>query len=740
MNEMLEGQSEDLDQQEVTGWEELTEENKIPGVTWDELADVEMAEATSGGGFDVGKRELGAGEDVGAGESSGMSENANVGEDVGAGGISEKVELDSAAGLETADIQRKVEQLRGWIDLESIAEEQDSEGLAAALQESAERRERVDENKVMLAEKDGRYAEIQDRYDRIPEEVYGAKRALEQYDYEQRRGIFSGVKKALGLGVKKRSALMQEIEDLEAERAQLWRERSDIEESRRELETVLADTDVDGLKREFLEKFETPLSPEEKKEGLDFEALGQLSTEEYLRLWRRLNPFYVTHVTRQGVRDHNAMIYHSAGMGEFHDGMVGVLADDKVLRTPAEVRLVLGRELTEQNVGKALDKMLFQDEVDIEGRRAQGASDQVILDELVEGLPVNTTIAAAEPWADKRAVHFAQLMALDEYYGGESGNEALFVFPTDVIASQCRFGGHMKNNLITAETGAEQKWNDMFVWPQEKDISIDAGLTFLPKSMMVDPETGSKYQTTVIERDGREVRVPEVDEEAIQKFSEWIKTLKEEDEAVQAFTAYGGKRNVNLLRESALEAGVSERILDDLTGLGEDFPYRLLEFLRGGDLSNMMWTIPEEELAAMTPGQRRERSIRDYLEDRSSTWKLAENPVPAEEYWEGYFQRHPEQKPAHIIYYDGSPSRAVRKTLEEAGILSELPVRYDYGRTTQQEITGKGDSHERDGDWLGFEENHVVDEREDEILQGEHRRFNEMARKIIAEHYGLAAE
>ena len=39
MNEMLEGQSEDLDQQEVTGWEELTEENKIPGVTWDELAD-----------------------------------------------------------------------------------------------------------------------------------------------------------------------------------------------------------------------------------------------------------------------------------------------------------------------------------------------------------------------------------------------------------------------------------------------------------------------------------------------------------------------------------------------------------------------------------------------------------------------------------------------------------------------------------------------------------------------------
>ena len=56
-------------------------------------------------------------------------------------------------------------------------------------------------------------------------------------------------------------------------------------------------------------------SPEEKKAELTFEKMAELSTEEYLELWKHLNPFYVTHVTRQGVRDHNSMIYHSGGMG-----------------------------------------------------------------------------------------------------------------------------------------------------------------------------------------------------------------------------------------------------------------------------------------------------------------------------------------------------------------------------------------------------------------------------------------
>jgi hypothetical protein len=56
-----------------------------------------------------------------------------------------------------------------------------------------------------------------------------------------------------------------------------------------------------------------------------------------------------------------------------------------------------------------------------------------------------------------------------------------------------------------------------------------------------------------------------------------------------------------------------------------------------------------------------------------------------------------------------------------------------------QRVTGRGDSHERDGDWLGFEENHVKDPGEDEKMQGEHDKFNEIARKLVAEHYGLAA-
>lgn len=649
---------------------------------------------------------------------------------------------------ETAE---KVAKLKGWIDLDAIAAREDPEGLMAAEQEGETRRGRVEDCKIALAEKDGRYAEIDERREAVPAEIAEARHALEMFERKERRGVLSGMKQALGIGAKKRAELAARVEELTAERDKLWREKREIESERESLEQTIAGVDVDGAKREFLAKFETPLTPEEKKEGLDFEALAELTTEEYLKLWRRLNPFFLTHVTRQGIRDHNAMMYHSAGMGEFQEGMTGVLADGKVLRTPAEVRLGLGREVTEENVAKALDRMLYQEDADIEGKRARGMSDRAILDEMVNGLPVNTTIAAAEPWADKRAVHFAQLTALDDYYGGESGNEAFFVFPTDVIASQCRFGGHMQDGLTTADTRSERKWNDMFVWPKEKDITIDAGLTFLPKNMMVDAETGSKYATKVVEVDGKEVRVPEVDEEAVAKFTEWVSGLKAEDEAVRAFLEFGREHDATALREEALKAGVSERILDDVLDAQDDFQYSLGGFVNGGDLGQM-WMIPQEELKKMTPEERRERSVKEFLGGRASTWKLATDAVPAtdvasavgavraEEYWEKHFQEHPEQRPAHVIYYDGDPSRAILTTLKGAGILEELPVRYVYGRAQGQEFTGKGDSHERDGDWLGFEENRVPDEKQDEAIQAEHAKFNEIARKMIAEHYGLAAE
>ena len=36
---------------------------------------------------------------------------------------------------------------------------------------------------------------------------------------------------------------------------------------------------------------EEPLTPEQKKSELTFEKVSELSTDEYIELWRRLNPF-----------------------------------------------------------------------------------------------------------------------------------------------------------------------------------------------------------------------------------------------------------------------------------------------------------------------------------------------------------------------------------------------------------------------------------------------------------------
>lgn len=635
------------------------------------------------------------------------------------------------------NINNKVERLRDWIDLDAIARKEDPDGLATAESEGEVRRVRKDEREAELKQNEQRQTEVDQRLEEMPKELADANTALIEFGRRERQGVLRGLKKALGIGKGEKAELERKLTALEMEQAGLQRERQRLEDEQKGLEAVVAEVDVDGPKREFLEKFETPLTPEEKQEGLDFGALAELSTDEYLQLWRRLNPFFVTHVTRQGVRDHNAMFYHSDGLGEFQDGMIGVLADEKVLRSPAEVRWGLGREVTEEKVEGALEKMLFEKEVNIAEMRARGLEDREIVEELVAGLPVNTTIAAAEPWTDKQAVHFAQHIALNDYYGGEKDNEAFFVFPTDVIASQCRFGGHIRDGLTTAQVESEIKWNDMFVWPKEQDITIDAGLTFLPKSTMVDAKTGSKYQIKTVMVDGRVVRTPEVDEEGVTKLVEWMKGLKPEDASVKMATELESRYDMGKLREEGLAAGVPERILHEVLDASNGFHYELQQFVNGGEL-RPLW-LPAEELEKMSMDERRERSVREFLDGNAATWKLAEDTMPAEEYWKKYFAEHPEQQPAHVIYYDGDPSEAVVSTLKTAGILEETQRPYNFADYDEwQRYTGKGDSHERDGDWLGFEENLVRDEAADEALQEPHRQFNEIARQKIAEHYGLA--
>lgn len=546
---------------------------------------------------------------------------------------------------EDEELAGKVAQLREWIDIEGIAAEQDPEGLVEVEREEAEIDGRIESYHKELAEENGKQEYYKNQAGEIDVEIGNAENNLSRFDRDSSRSKFKGIKKILGIGAKKRAKLQGKLDTLEAEAEEAKRGRDDSRTRANVLEEEIKKMGELRPKQEFLEKFETPLTPEEKKEGLDFDALAELSTEEYLKLWRRLNPFYLTHATRQGVRDH-VWAYHNHGRGEMNNGLVEILADNKKLRTPSEVLDGLSREINEETVAVALDKMLNQEKVlrkfDIEEMRGRGIGDGEIVDKIVEALPVNSSLGEADAWGDARSVHFGQNVVLDDFYGGETGNEVFFVFPTDVLASQCRLNDNGPDKgLVTALIKEDKPRNNIFVWPKEKDITVDAGLTFLPKSTLVDSETGSKYATKVIELDGREIRVPE-------------------------------------------EAG-----------------------------------------------------------DTGLVWKMAENTVPAEEYWEKYFREHPEQRPAHVIYYDGNPSEAVKNVLKEAGVLedAEKPV-WQGGRylddVDYKEITGRSDTSEKDGVWLGFEENRVAGTGDSDVaLKEEQTKFNQIARRLIAERYGL---
>jgi hypothetical protein len=77
----------------------------------------------------------------------------------------------------------------------------------------------------------------------------------------------------------------------------------------------------------------------DKEELLKSELLSNFSLDQYVRFWKNLSPFYLSHVTRQGFRDHNAMIYHSNGMNEFSSGFMDVVNDDFLLKSPLAIEL-----------------------------------------------------------------------------------------------------------------------------------------------------------------------------------------------------------------------------------------------------------------------------------------------------------------------------------------------------------------------------------------------------------------
>ena len=437
---------------------------------------------------------------------------------------------------------------------------------------------------------------------------------------------------------------------------------------------------------------ETPLSNQEKRDLLKPEVLSQLSTDEYIALWKRLNPYFLSHVTRHGFRDHNAMFYHSAGLQEFHNGFVNVVKDEKQLRPPMALGGLKNRD--EVSVKMFLSGWVLQAENE---DKAKERFDNLL----------HFSLASAPTYPDKTAVHFATQLVANDYYGGEKYNEVFFVFPSDVLASQHNFTFNGWEKDFT-HPQSETKWNDVFMWPnslEDPGITIDAGVVFLPEKTQVDPNTGSKYASEIKTVDGKEKRVMIENTDLKGKFIEWSKGLNEESPVIKMAYEYrtGGRGQYE---NEIFKSNFNDLCLQELQKVGFD-----------RDSSANLILDLERDLIYWDKDTGTER-FEALIDGSGAKYKRAENTISAKDYWGKFFSENPDLKPKHVIYYSENPTNAIYRFQQENGI-------------------GSADTSKTEGQLLGFDDHHVVDVANDPRSNQGHQELIDLGVKIIKEHYAL---
>lgn len=463
----------------------------------------------------------------------------------------------------------------------------------------------------------------------------------------------------------------------------LERKLAEAQESLKEEKRKLDEETKASLDIFYQERLFNFLTSEKKEQLFTEDNLSSMDLDEYLELWRAGSPHFVAHVTRQGFRDHNAMIYHSAGMGEYVGGFATLLEDDKLLRSPFGVEGLT--EISREDVlaflkrRSVLEQPTLQESLDLFER------------------VMNFSWGSAPHYPDKTAIHFSAQRVLDDYYGGEQGNEVFYIFPADFIASQSTFAFNGAEKDFTRPQ-SEHKWNDIFVWPKGKNtISLDAGIVFLPASTMVDPDTGSKYASTQTE--GGRNRVERRD--IFDVFQSWW------------------SENVDVFREAHTKVQKASHSMRHY--IRDDFMVLITEKLKDLGNTDGVWSGQVHTDIAYyfelnIDFTKDEDKLRSFLDNARVLYDKPEQSVTSKEYWEGRFSANPGEKPRHVVYYDGDPNVAVTAFMKEQGISSRKESRQ----------------------LLDFDKNHIPtheDMENDPRANVGKEELILIARQIIAEHY-----
>ncbi len=299
------------------------------------------------------------------------------------------------------------------------------------------------------------------------------------------------------------------------------------------------------------------LTKQEKKEFLTSELLENLSTWEYIQLWKKLNPYFMSHVTRQGYRDHAQMIYHTAWIWEFTDWFKEILRDDKMLRPPINIW---------ENGLKSIDEAgvkVFLEDIFKEAKTKEEA-----LEELA--YKIDYSISAPK-YADKTAVHFAWEDIANWLYWAETWNEVFVIYPSDVILSQYAVSNRNFDQDFTKNWDDHQR-NDIFVWWDNQEnpwIPIDSWIVFLPLDAKVDKITGSKYIWTEMILDNewyeKNKYIPVKEENAITSKEYWeCYFSKEENKAKKpAHIIYYSWEPKDAIKQFLSDNNISEKWEED---------------------------------------------------------------------------------------------------------------------------------------------------------------------------------
>lgn len=393
--------------------------------------------------------------------------------------------------------------------------------------------------------------------------------------------------------------------------------------------------------RQQEEKWKTlPFDKEEIRKYFNPEYLKGLTVDEYRRVWERFGGGMLTHVTRQGVRDHADMgiMGHHGGEGKMHHGFKEATKNHKLEYNMA---LRISKENRSQRIAEYFNFKAYDSKEEAISR--------------INMFTLECQQNNAGSFVDFHGPHFAGDTVLDDFYGAETGNEIFFAFPSYMIASNF----YHKNNPSHAVTD-DRKYNDIWVYFKEDDeIDLNSGLVFIPEDAQVDPQTGSTYELN-------EKGEAKVDIEFKDSIRAIVTSTEFMDFAEEAIGILGKNRysyteykNGSLKYAHDPHGEIKETIARFVAvedGIKELFPH-----------------ISEKELTLILnyhfifglhfkEGEMMDSYIESRMQDTRMQYVRAKNTVSSKEYWEKYFIDNPGTRPNKCIYYaGGNPARALEE-------------------------------------------------------------------------------